>query len=646
VGSTIAKTLLGLAPFFIPTVGPWLGGIAALGGLASSLPVLAKSVNSFITGSDDDDFGRSMTKVENFMAKFGSSQSDEARGRFFSLENIGEVVRTSAGQLFSQRVIGELPVKLAQLQKANKLPTKLGQNLSLGYMALTSAADTYGAFKEAGASDWLAGLGMMATTAGFWGLMNTGYFKDKLFEGSLLDEDQAIRRNLSQISLETAQKQFGSDLNKVTFKPGGFMDKLATSDSDVAKWFADAVKGARQLAKKLPVGRAGGVENAFFSRAMNEGIEETMEEAMQDIVKGFGKGLEALGFNVSEDNATIDFGMSPEEMLQRYATSFVGGAIGGATFELFNQIDLITKPEIRRLYKMPAFQRMAYDLQNPDNLDRYTRTIEKMYKRGNTGNKNLSATNYEIGKDPKNTNGGNIRFYSQGTGSDNQALAIRNMLLTLVNTTYNTLNEEGLVRDSKNLVYTALTSKELQDKIKESGMSTAEYWQKNQPDIIVDTLYSMGLLDTVIADAQRLGEQIFQLDLDIRSYENKSAEALNIKTDLSKVQDALKKDDYYKFLTERRDVLKKQYNDIVEGNNADSYVGYAHMMLEDSPIMYYMNLLGNAEENGKTKAITTINNYAEKKFGVDYSSLDSDSQIKKYIDDSFKDFMTRNEKSF
>ena len=646
VGSTVAKTILGLAPFFIPTVGPWLGGIAALGGLASSLPVLSKAVDSFVTGSDNDNFGRSMTKIENFMLKFGGAQSDEARGRFFSLENIGEVIRTSASQLFSQRVIGELPTKLAQLKQANKLTTKLGQNLSLGYMALTSAQDTYGTFKEAGASDWLAGLGMMATTAGFWGLMNTGYFKDKLFEGSILDEDQGIRRNLSQISLETAQKQFGSNLNKVTFKPDGFMDKMAKSDVKIANFFAETVRKIRELAKKLPVGRAGGVENAFFSRSMNEGIEETMEEVMQDVIKGFGKGLEALGFKVTEDNATLDFGMSPGEMLQRYGTSFIGGAIGGATFELFNQIDLITKPEIRKLYKMPAFQRMAYDLQNPDNLERYTNTIEKMYKRGNTGNKNLSALNYEPVSDPKDKDKGVTRVYKQGDGNDNQALAIRNFLLTLVNTTYNTLNEEGLVKNSKNLVYTALSSKALQNKIKESGLSTAEYWQKNQPDIIVDTLYSMGLLDTVIADANRLGEQIFQLDLDIRSYRNKSAEALNIKTDLGKVDDALKDDEYYNFLNERRNTLKKQYASIVNGENADSYIGFAHMMLEDSPIMYYMNLLGNAEENGKSRAITTIENYAKEKFNIDYSSLDPNSQIKKYIDGEFKDFITRNEQSF
>lgn len=59
------KTALSIAPYFIPYVGPWLGGIAALGGIASFVPVLGKTMDSFITGTDDNSFGRSMTSIEN-----------------------------------------------------------------------------------------------------------------------------------------------------------------------------------------------------------------------------------------------------------------------------------------------------------------------------------------------------------------------------------------------------------------------------------------------------------------------------------------------------------------------------------------------------------------------------------------------------
>ncbi len=65
IGGTIAKTALRIAPFFIPGVGQYLGAVAALGGIASSLPTIAKSLDSFVTGSDNDAFGRSMVSIEN-----------------------------------------------------------------------------------------------------------------------------------------------------------------------------------------------------------------------------------------------------------------------------------------------------------------------------------------------------------------------------------------------------------------------------------------------------------------------------------------------------------------------------------------------------------------------------------------------------
>ena len=58
---------------------------------------------------------------------------------------------------------------------------KIGQNLSLAYMAATSAEDVYGSYKQAGVNDRMAGIGALATMAAFYGLMNNEYFKDMLF---------------------------------------------------------------------------------------------------------------------------------------------------------------------------------------------------------------------------------------------------------------------------------------------------------------------------------------------------------------------------------------------------------------------------------------------------------------------------------
>jgi len=645
IGSTIAKTLFTLGPFFIPYVGPTLGVISALTGIASSLPTLGKTIDSFITGGDDDSFGRSMTTIENAMSRFGFSQSDAAKGKFLSLENIGDIFTSSAGQLFSQRMIGQVPKVLAKLQQTNNINKKLGQQLSLGYMALTSANDSYGVFKEAGANDWTASLGMLLTLGGYWGLMNTGYFKEKLFEGSFLDEEQQLRRTFTDAAKEINKDLHGTDLEKVVFKKGGFWDRLENAESKFPQFLGKSAKKIKEAAQKMPIGRPGGTENAFISRALNEGIEETMEEGMQDSIKALTKGLELIGLNVTEDpDDTLDFGMTPEEMLQRYASSFVGGALGGATFEVFNQVELFRNPELKKLYKMAPVRRMVYDLQDSDNLDRYIRTIDKLYKNGKLGNKNLSATEYESVSDPENKTKA-TRVYKQGTDDNNQNLAVRNLLLGITHQIHDVLQENGLIHSGRLALY-ALTNPKLQEEIRKSGLSIEEYWKQNNPDIIASTLHDIGVLDTAVRQAKGVGEQIFNLSQKIESYKLNSRKNLQLETKSAELDKALKEDKDYQFLQDQLKVLREKYDDIVGGKNGDEYMGFAYMLLEDSPLKYYTNLFDSTTKNGESKSITTVENFADVNFNIDYASLDENSETKKYIDDQFKDFIVGKEQSF
>jgi hypothetical protein len=63
-----------------------------------------------------------------------------------------------------------------------------------------------------------------------------------------------------------------------------------------------------------------------------------MEEGATDLIKGLTLGLDSLGFDVRQDDANdIDFGYSLEDFLERYATSLVGGMMGGVVFEGLNQ---------------------------------------------------------------------------------------------------------------------------------------------------------------------------------------------------------------------------------------------------------------------------------------------------------------------
>lgn len=74
----------------------------------------------------------------------------------------------------------------------------------------------------------------------------------------------------------------------------------------------------------------------YLSRMFNEGFEETLEEVGADVAKGVTLGLDKLGFNVTEKGKELDFGLTGRDMLSRYTSAFIGGAIGGAVFEGFN----------------------------------------------------------------------------------------------------------------------------------------------------------------------------------------------------------------------------------------------------------------------------------------------------------------------
>jgi hypothetical protein len=65
--------------------------------------------------------------------------------------------------------------------------------MALTYMAGTSVKETYGSFKEAGASDRTAGLAMIGSMLALNKLMQSDYFKSAIFRGGYLDED-SIRR--------------------------------------------------------------------------------------------------------------------------------------------------------------------------------------------------------------------------------------------------------------------------------------------------------------------------------------------------------------------------------------------------------------------------------------------------------------------
>lgn len=154
VGGVVAKTAFQIAPYFIPYVGPVYKYLMAAKELGTAMPMFLQSMNTAFGGSEDSEFGQSMNSWSNRMNTFKPGMSQYGQSNFFSFENIGNIIATSVGQLYQQRAIGKIPKLLKQ---TGKTASKIGRQSALAYMALTSGQDAYNSFKEAGASDQVAG---------------------------------------------------------------------------------------------------------------------------------------------------------------------------------------------------------------------------------------------------------------------------------------------------------------------------------------------------------------------------------------------------------------------------------------------------------------------------------------------------------
>ena len=107
VGSVIGKTFMQIAPLLIPGVREVYGTVSALTTLASVLPTLGKSING-VLGGDNNGVDKTLTQMENWFGQFKPTQSDKGKSGFFTLENIGEMMTSSAKQLYQQKSLANL----------------------------------------------------------------------------------------------------------------------------------------------------------------------------------------------------------------------------------------------------------------------------------------------------------------------------------------------------------------------------------------------------------------------------------------------------------------------------------------------------------------------------------------------------------
>ena len=682
ITGTIFRTALAIAPLFIPYVNYAYGMLGAGVAIAESAPTIFKSLNAAITGSNTNSFGQSMTSWENYMYRFKDTESDYSRNRFMTFEKVGQQVSAIGLQLYQQKFIAKAPQFIGKILNSKSLTTsKVGQSMSLMFMAATSGADSYALFKRAGVDDRIAGIGTLATIAGFFTLMNNNYYKDALFsDTSWLNESSVMINSLrnvgddmlnvaraaaagqapARITRVQAQSMFGQfyKLAKKRFKKM-FGKGSADEAGEVVERGSSAIKaGETHLVKNA--GQAW--YSTMLNRATNESLEEMSEEAMQDIIKGLIAGADALGWDVRQDpKEAVDFNFSAQDFFTRYLTAGVGGFVGGSMFEGFEMYEFMLSPQIRRLSDITLSdqERIAYILRE-NGIEPVLKIIDKLEKKGVWGNKHLSLKpkSYK-GIEGKDT----VIFEAAKDESDSQNAQVANMLRTFVNATYTTMGRFDMLWNSRKLENFMLPqmlqeakdmimrdSAEYQDSridreaekiVAKSGGDFEEvraqlYSQYAYADTVITALNQAGFFTSIQDFYTKLGKDLVVAQMDYDAYEaqffptDKAKRTEGLEEKWKNDETRKQKEETIKKLIEKRDAFLK-------GDLNGLFITKTLMHANDE-LLKAWDLNPNTEDEKKSYLARSVANYVKARYGINYDSLGE--KAKTYFEDEWKELLT------
>lgn len=245
------------------------------------------------------------------------------------------------GQLHQQRAAASLSKHLKPILgdvgspnyiKQLKEQSDLAKSLSLGYMSLISASDTFNQAKNAGYSDREAGVIALVSTGGLYGIMR---YNESLngFGTWMLDKTTGYHQEVNAGGMFKAFRPLWDDV------ANSMRNLDATGKKKIGSSF-------RKFLANLKYSTYGA-----WSGAIVEGTEEVTEEIIQDAVKGMADAAAYLGW-MSKDASFGGFNnVFSKQGLERYLATFVGGAVGGALFDLQMNVLPGSDPNLRRVNK-------------------------------------------------------------------------------------------------------------------------------------------------------------------------------------------------------------------------------------------------------------------------------------------------------
>lgn len=552
--ASVAPALLGLA---LPEIGIVYGGISAAIALSQVVPTLGKAINGLFTNDNmDTEIGKKLNKFEAITARFGKSVSDKSREKLVTFENAATLIKDVSLQLFQQRAVQYIPRLFKNNPKIYN-NSDLAKTLSYAYMAGTSALESYSAFKQAGADDRVAGLGMLATTFAFYKIMSIDYFRDSFFRGSWFDDN-----NVKSPVWGVAE---------------GFMNLIKNGTDDTAKAVAENTVSANQrtfkeLTKRFmdAIKRTGKPwrPQPFWERTFAEGAEEVMEELMQDGIKGMFKGAEALGIPMNDKKQDLDFGFSWNDALQRYGMSLVGGLVGGAIFQGYNNL------EMRRFNNTPktteAHLSELVKLISDGRTDEIKSLINKWHKNQRFGSNDLSGTKLSVTYD---LDGQKIVSSPRSETEMSQNDFVYQMLMDQVDYIDTVLSQEGFKNyNSKTFNLIKNNNPEISDQISEETLKFEE----------------LGLHTLFYNDLNRIATKIVDLHTKIDNIaskyklENDTTEAKQDRE--NKIKNDQQIQEYEKELKN----LRKLRDEMFDGTWNEYYISQSDLLIDSQPLTPFL----------------------------------------------------------
>lgn len=287
---------------------------------------------------------------------------------------------------------------------------RIGEILSKGYMTGITTIDSYDAAKKEGAEDWQAALLALGYSVGEYRLLSTSI-------GEMVMPELRVNRRMVKKAVEKVMGITDEAKKNGTMFTKEGKNKLFQRIMKIGNDVASGKYHGQQTAK------------AILANGLGEGVEEMSEEFLYDFIKSINNGLAILTDGAFKPLTAWD------DMRDRYAMSFIGGALGGSVFNASANFKSIQ--EIESMTNDQAQQYLLYKIRE-GKRDEIEKALDKM----TFGPRNMK----EVKTDDNN---GTLQ-YVPGNAFENQDKLIKDEFRNIMDSYEIMLKREGFnISDSK-----------------------------------------------------------------------------------------------------------------------------------------------------------------------------------------------------